>query len=176
MRQSIVLAAAIALASPAAAEGQWELGTSGNWSVDLAESDAGGMTCILSSLNRRKDGLSLLVDSYGDYFLFLATQTDSADPYRTMVADIKFHIYSGDEVEKWELYDADWAMEDGVISAFFTFGQDPYQRGFVADFMEGGTITLLNDEGAYASWSLDGSVGGVKLLDDCRQMIAGEPL
>ena len=176
MKSSIVLAAALATASPAAAEGRWELGTSGNWEVELAETAGGSMTCILSSLNRRVDGLSLLVDSYGDYFLFLATQTDSSAPYKTMVADIRFRIYAGSGVEKWELYDADWDMEDGVISAFFTFGQDPYQRGFVADFMEGDTITLLNDEGAYASWSLAGSVGGVKLLDDCRQMIVGEPL
>tara|TARA_R110000824_G_scaffold68536_1_gene177184 strand:- start:1853 stop:2383 length:531 start_codon:yes stop_codon:yes gene_type:complete len=176
MKRSIVLAAAIALASPAAAEGQWELGTSGNWAVDLAETAGGSMTCVLSSLNRRRDGLSLLVDTDGDYFLFLATQTNSSDPYRTMVADIKFHIYSGDEVEKWQLYDANWELEDGVISAFFNFGADPAQRNFVADFMEGDTITLLNDEGAYASWSLEGSVGGVKLLDDCRQRIVGEPL
>ena len=166
-----IIAASIALASPATAE-TWDLGQSAGWSIKMSQSTNGGLLCGMMSLSRRSGHIfNISVYENGVYHLMI-TNNDSAvanrDPFWS---DVELQITSPTMYEEWVLTDAEIESSDNVATVYINIGAHPKQRDFLQDFMQGAYIDLMAAKGSHATWSLNGSAQAVRLLDTCRQRI-----
>jgi hypothetical protein len=169
----VIIAASIALASPAAAE-TWELGQSGDWTVKMSESINGDLLCGMMSLAPSGHVFNISVDAVGVYHLMISNNGAEVPNRAPVFISIDLEISSPTMYEEWVLNDAELGATDNIGSVYFVIGADPHQRDFIQDFMQGDDIDLMGSNSPYATWSLNGSAHAVTLLDTCRQRIMGD--
>ena len=167
------IALLITIAYPAASETR-ELFQNKNWIISVVEQDSGRMHCSLYNPPEQGNVINISVDSNGVYYLLVTSITTSVRDVDPSKIDVVFEIISPFMYEQWTFHDAELTANDGMVSLFFVMGEDPNQRGFISDFMEGEGINMLGNDSVYADWSLNGSTRAVQLLDNCRQNIMGD--
>lgn len=174
---SVLLAGWASLAQPVAAE-EFPLWSGGFWNVSAVDTELEGFYCKLSNTHKGEGQLTLMVDPDGVYTLLLYAINGTHSNVSTVTVNIEMRS-PGRQSTQWSLNGArsKYFPEKGLYIVEFVFGQDPAQRGFVADFMAYHKLDVIDREGkGLLNFSLRGSADGVRELDKCRRYIKATPL